>query len=154
MSRSQKIRIYNSKDFYAGLVFALFGIFALFLARGYRMGNAMVMGPGYFPTVLGGVLAFLGFVIAFRSKWLGGKAITPWVARPLILVLGSVMLFALLIQPLGLVLATLLLVVISCLGSREFRIFEVAILSLVLAALVVGVFVYGIGLPINLWPYR
>ena len=153
MSRSQEIRIYNNKDFYAGLIFALFGIFALFLARGYQMGNAMVMGPGYFPTVLGGGLAFLGFVIAFRSIWLGGKAITPWVARPLILVLGSVVLFALVIQPLGLVLATLLIILISSLGSREFRIIEVSIFSLVLAVLAAGVFVYGIGLPINLWPH-
>jgi hypothetical protein len=153
MPRSQKIRIYNSKDFYAGLIFALFGIFALFLARGYQMGNAMHMGPGYFPAVVGGVLAFLGLVIIFRSLWLGSKAITSWMARPLILVLGSVVLFALVIQPLGLVLATLLLIVISSLGSGEFRIIEVSIFSLVLAALAAGVFVYGIGLPINLWPH-
>ena len=117
------------------------------------MGSAMVMGPGYFPTVVGGVLVFLGLVIIFRSLWLRSEAINPWGVRPLILVLGSVVLFALVIQPLGLVLATLLLIVISSLGSMEFRIIEVSILSLVLAAFAAGVFVYGLGLPISLWPH-
>ncbi|MBI5967269.1 MAG: tripartite tricarboxylate transporter TctB family protein, partial [Deltaproteobacteria bacterium] len=64
-----RIKIRNPKDLYAGLVFIFFGVFALLMARSYPMGNAMRMGPGYFPSILGGSLALLGLVVAARSLW-------------------------------------------------------------------------------------
>lgn len=51
-----KFDLRGNKDFLAGLLFALIGGFAVALARGYPMGTTMRMGPGYFPTVLGGIL--------------------------------------------------------------------------------------------------
>ena len=42
--------IRHPKDFFAGLVFLGFGAGAIVIARGYPMGNAMRMGPGYFPA--------------------------------------------------------------------------------------------------------
>ena len=60
-----KVRIRDERDFYSGLIFILFGLATLFFARGYSLGSAVRMGPGYFPTTLGALLAGLGFVIAF-----------------------------------------------------------------------------------------
>lgn len=93
-----------------------------------------------------------GLISVARAIWLTRSALEPWGLRPLILVLGSVVTFASLINSLGLVVATLTLVVIGSLGGREFRLKEVAILYLLLAALAVGVFVYGLRLPFKVWP--
>ena len=147
-----KIGIRSRKDFGTGLIFVFFGAGAMVMSRHYPMGTVMRMGPGYFPCILGGLLALLGFVIALRALWVRGEAPTPLALRPVALVLGAVLAFALLVHSLGLVLAILALVVMSCPGGLEFRLREVAVLSLVLAALVLGLFVYGLGLPFKLWP--
>ncbi len=147
-----RIRIRNRKDFYAGLIFIFFGVSAMLVARGYPMGRAARMGPGYFPYLLGGTLALLGLVIAARALWISGEPIKPWALRPLLLVLGAVLAFAFLVQPLGLVLAILALVFISCLAGWEYCLHEAIVLSLVLTALTVVVFFYGLRLPFNVWP--
>jgi len=147
------IKIHSSKDFYAGLILLFFGLLALGISRGYPMGTAARMGPGFFPFVLGIVLALLGFIIAARSLWGNVEGIDPFVMRPLILILGAVISFAVLVQPFGLVFAILGLVVISSLAGAEYRPRNVVILYLVLAAIGVGVFVYGLGLPFKVWPF-
>lgn len=152
MSSTGGTRIRHSKDFYAGLIFIFFGGLAVLLARGLPMGTAMRMGPGYFPTSVGGTLALLGAVVAARALWWSSEAIKPWMLRPLLLVLGAVLVFAFLIDSLGLVPATLALILISSLGGGEFRLWEVVLLSLVLAVLAVSLFVYGLGLPLRVWP--
>jgi len=53
----------RTRDFWAGLMFALIGGSAMWIARGYPFGSARSMGPGYFPVVLGGLLVILGAVI-------------------------------------------------------------------------------------------
>jgi hypothetical protein len=147
-----KIRTRNSKDLYAGLIFFLFGISSVLISRNYPMGTAARMGAGYFPSILGGILAIIGVGIAMRGLWFKVEAVRPFALRPLFLVLGAVLAFALLLESLGLVAATLALIVISCLGGREFRLREVVVLFLLLTALAVGVFVYGLGIPFKVWP--
>jgi hypothetical protein len=147
------VRIRRRQDLWAGVFFVAVGVLAVLLARAYPIGTAMRMGPGYFPTVLGALVALLGIVIAIRGACLAGDELAPWGLRPLVLVLGGVLLFAALVRPLGLVVATLALVVTTSLGNREARLAEVAGLGLFLAALALGVFVYGLGLPFGVWPW-
>lgn len=146
------VKIRNRKNFYSGLLFIFFGVLCAGIAVTYPMGKSSRMGPGYFPSILGGILAILGFVVAVQALWIKGEEIKPYALRPLVLVLGAVVAFALLADPFGLLLATLTLVVISRLGGGEFRIREVAVIFLVLAALGVVLFVYGLGLPFKVWP--
>jgi putative tricarboxylic transport membrane protein len=115
------------------------------------MGTAFRMGPGYFPSVLGGVLTVLGVIVAARALWTAGGPVTLPRLRPLVLVLASVVAFAVLVQSAGLVVATVALVLVSALGGSEFRWGEVVVLAVVLAGLAIVVFVYGLGLPIPLW---
>jgi len=61
------MHIRNGRDFWAGLMFIGFGLGFMLVAQNYPMGSAVRMGPAYFPTVLGGLLAILGAVIVFRS---------------------------------------------------------------------------------------
>jgi len=147
------VRIRCRQDLWAGVFFVAVGALAVVLARAYPIGTAMRMGPGYFPTVLGALVALLGIGIAIRGACFAGAELWPWGLRPLVLVLGGVVLFAALVRPLGLVVATLALVVTGSLGNREARPAEVAALGLFLAALAVGVFVYGLGLPFPVWPW-
>ncbi len=145
-------KIFRAKDFYAGLIFIFFGVLALWEGRHYGMGTASRMGPGYLPNVLGAILILLGLIISGRSLWLGSETIKPGAFHPLVLVTLAALAFTFLIQPLGLVLATLALVGISSIGSGEFRLRETVLLYLVLAVLAAGLFVYLLKIPLRVWP--
>jgi hypothetical protein len=153
---NMRMKIRNSRDFYAGLMFFFFGLLFLLVARNYPMGRAGQMGPGYFPTLLGGCLAFIGFAISAGAFGSGDETVKPLALgslfRPLALVSVGVLAFAVMVRPLGLLLATLALVVVSSLGGSEFRTREVIGLFIVLAAISVTVFIYGFGLPLRVWP--
>lgn len=147
-----RLRIRNRQDLYSGLIFIFFGGFFTFVARNYPMGSAVRMGPGYFPTILGSLLIILGAIICARSAVLDGPKISPVGFRPLLLILSAVMIYGFLLDRLGLIIATVALIVVSALGGHEFRIKEVAVLTAFLVALAVGAFYYGLGLPFPLWP--
>lgn len=147
------MRIRGPKDFWSGLMFIGFGLFFLVWAQSnYQMGTAVRMGPAYFPTVLGGLLAALGLVILLGSFAYDGHRVPRFNLRPLLLVLLACLAYGYLMRPLGLVLATAALVVIAALGGHEFRWKEVAILYVVLIVFSVLVFVKGLTLPFPLWP--
>ncbi|HZE11886.1 MAG TPA: tripartite tricarboxylate transporter TctB family protein [Burkholderiales bacterium] len=61
------MKITNGKDFWAGLMFVAFGVAFMLVSRNYAMGTSVRMGPAYFPTMLGGLLAVLGGVVLFRA---------------------------------------------------------------------------------------
>jgi len=61
------MKITNGKDFWAGVMFVAFGLAFMWKAQDYAMGTSVRMGPAYFPTVLGGLLAVLGAAVLFRA---------------------------------------------------------------------------------------
>ena len=147
------MRIVRSpKDFLAGLLFIAVGVAAIALASGYTLGSAARMGPGYFPRILGLLMITLGAVLALRSLKLHGAPLPGWKWRPVIVVLGSVIVFGLIVTRVGLVLSTILLIAMASAASHEFRPKEAAISGLLLAALVVAVFVVGLKLQLPIWP--
>jgi len=143
-----KILIRDPKDFYAGLLFLFFGGVAAWVARDYPMGSALRMGPGYFPTVLSAILLALGIVTLLHGLDLREARRL----RPLVLILAAVGIFAVSIEPAGIIVATVLTVVIGAAASSESRPLEVIALLAVLLALAVGVFTYALGLPFKLMP--
>lgn len=140
------------KDFWAGLMFLAFGLGFVWAGQNYQMGTAVRMGPAYFPTMLGGLLAVLGLVVFVRSFIVSGDQLARFYLKPLILVLGGVIIFALLLRPMGLIAATFALILVSALGGYDFRWKEVLILFVCLAAFALLVFVKGLGLPFTLCP--
>jgi hypothetical protein len=146
------MKISAPKDFWAGLMFIGFGIGFALVAQNYQMGTAVRMGPAYFPTVLGALLAVLGIAILVKSLVITGPKVPAFAFRPLVLILLGIVLFGVFLKPLGLVLATAIVVGIGALGGHEFRWKEVAILYAVLAIFSVLVFVKGLGLPFPIWP--
>jgi Tripartite tricarboxylate transporter TctB family len=144
--------IRNPRDFYAGLLFVSFGVAALVLSGSYPLGSAARMGPGYFPRVLGTLVVGLGAVLCLRGFKSTAEVQSTWHWRPLIIVLASVGFFSLTAQWLGLALSGLALVLVSSAASREFRWKEALISGVVLGVSAVVVFVYGLGMPLPVWP--
>ncbi len=144
----------NPKDFWSGVMFTLIGLaFAIIVkAYEYPMGTPSRMGPGYFPFVLGSIMAVLGIVIVVQALLTSGGPVTKFAWRPLIWVLSAFVIFGLTAKLLGLVIAIVLLVMISSYGGHEHRWKEAIISSVILAASSVGVFVYGLKLPFPIWP--
>jgi hypothetical protein len=145
-------KIPRPKDFYAGLLFVAFGVFAIVLGWSYPMGTAARMGPGYFPRLLGILLIVLGAALSLTALRGQGPALPGWKWRPVSIVLLSVVAFGLVLTHAGLVLSTIGLIVAASTASREFRFRESLLSGVVLAALSVGVFVIGLKLQLPIWP--
>ncbi len=142
----------SPKDLVAGLLFIATGTAAIAIAANYTFGTAARMGPGYFPRLLGMLLILLGAILAARSLRLNGPPLPGWKWRPVLVTLGSVVMFGLIVNRAGLVVSTILLIVMASAASREFRPREAIISGIALAALAVGVFVIGLKLQIGIWP--
>jgi len=147
-----KFDLHDNKDFLAGLLFILIGASAVVFARDYPMGSAMRMGPGYFPTILGGILFLFGVYVMVRGIHSGAKVKGEWGWKPLALITLSIVLFGFLMDRLGMIPALAVMFFVSALAGREFRFKEVLILTVLMSAFAVGVFVYGLKLPFQLFP--
>jgi len=147
------MKIKSPKDFWAGLMFMGFGAFFLVWAViHYQMGTAVRMGPAYFPTMLGGLLAVLGLFVLLGSFAIEGPPVPEFAFRPLILISVGCVLYGYLMKPLGLVGATAALVYVSALGGHEFNWKEATVLYVILILFSYLVFVKGLTLPFPVWP--
>jgi putative tricarboxylic transport membrane protein len=140
------------KDFWSGVMFLAFATVALFTARGYSLGTAGHMGPGYFPMLLGGVLAAIALILILRSLVIEGESVSAIAVVPLAIIVVGVCLFGLLIEWLGLLVSLAAVTAVTALASRESKPVEIVALALVLAAFSLGVFVYALRLPLPVWP--
>jgi hypothetical protein len=146
------VRIRDPKDFWAGVLFILIGIAAITIGSRYNLGTAARMGPGYFPRILGILLIALGGILSLRALRAEGPPIPAWRWWPTVVVLGSVVLFGLIVTYAGLALSTVVLIVLASSASTELRWKESLVSGLFLAALAVGVFIIGLKLQLPIWP--
>jgi hypothetical protein len=147
------MKIRSQEDFWAGLMFIVFGILAVLVAREYPMGTAMRMGPGYFPTYLGAIMIVIGAIMTGRAYRVQGEGIGRWGWRPLLWLSAAFAAFGLLIEEGGFVFALLALIVASSLAGRDTRPFELVVLIAVLITGSVALFIYGLELPYRLFPW-
>lgn len=144
--------IRKPKDFYSGLLFLAFGLAALFLSKSYLIGTASRMGPGYFPRALGIVLICLGAILCLMGLCSSQEAKISWHWRPLLTILFSICVFSWLAEPLGVIIASILLVCISSTASKEFKWKEALVSGIILGVMSTAIFVYGLGIPLTVWP--
>lgn len=156
--------IKSQKDFVSGLMFAVVGLAFAFGSTSYNLGEGARMGPGYFPLMLGVLLAVLGSAIALKALVSGtpdGDKIGKWAWRPLSMVIAANLAFGVLLgglpsiglPPMGLVLAIYALTVIASLADRNsFRLKEALILGTVLAAGSYITFILALKLQMVVWP--
>ena len=155
--------IKSQADFYSGVMFtAVGGAFAIG-ATTYNIGDGARMGPGYFPLMLGILLAIMGIVIMFQAlvvETVDGDKIGKWAWRPLVFVLGANLAFGILLGGLpsiglpamGMILAIYALTIISSLAGTHFKLRDVLILSTILAAGSYVAFIWALKLQIQVWP--
>jgi hypothetical protein len=148
------MRIRNHRDLWAGVMFFVFGAGFALGSLNYQVGTAARMGPGYFPLMLGIILAALGliiFVSAFSPS--NDEAQISKVGWWEIgLILGAVALFALTLPYLGVIVAITALIIVSAVASHEFNKRDTLISIVVLLVLSYLVFVLGLELQFPLWP--
>ena len=66
----------SQQDFFAGLLFTVLGGGFAWGATTYQVGKAASMGPGYFPLLLGIILALMGMAIVAKSFMSGAPAVS------------------------------------------------------------------------------
>ena len=137
---------------WAGILLVVFGALALWLGPVDR-GTAAQMSAGYVPALLGYGLLIVGFLLIGQGlrTATGDDQLERASWRPF-LVLAAIVAFALLLERFGLVIATFALLVIGARASRDLTLRQFALLAVVLYALVFAIFVWGLGLPVHLWP--
>jgi hypothetical protein len=139
----------NNRDFWAGVMLIVTGAGSVIIARNYAFGTSLRMGPGYFPSVLGGGLVLFGLYLVVaglkrNEKMEGGNS---WSLRALIVLPLALVLFGLLMEHAGFIPALLVLIFGSAAASTEFKLVEVLLLAVGLTAFSVALFIYGLGLP-------
>jgi hypothetical protein len=136
-----------SKDLWGGVMLIAIGIAAAALARNYPLGTTLRMGPGYFPILLGGIVALFGLYLVIKAFREGEAIAGGWSLRALIGVPLSLVLFGVLMDRAGFVPALAVLIFGSAAAGTEFNLLEVALLTVVLTTFCVAVFIWGLGLP-------
>jgi hypothetical protein len=94
------MKIKSEKDFFCGLMFVVVGIAFAWASTNYKIGNGARMGPGYFPLLLGTLLALLGAVVIFKSLVVeteDGEKIGKWARKPLFFIITSNLIFGVLL---------------------------------------------------------
>jgi len=157
------VNIKSQKDFFSGLMFGVVGIAFAWGATNYTVGSAARMGPGYFPLLLGVILAIFGAIIMFYSlvvETTDGDKISGFVWRPIVYILGSNVAFGILLgglpklglPPIGLIAAIYALTLIASKAGTEFKLKDVLILATGLSVLSYLAFIKLLNLQMPVWP--
>jgi Tripartite tricarboxylate transporter TctB family len=157
------VSIKSQKDVAGGLLFTVTGVAFAWGASTYQVGTAARMGPGYFPLLLGVILAIMGAVITFQGFLKGGPDGDPigriaW--KPLGFILGANIAFGAMLAGLpsiglpsfGLIVGIYALTFLASLAGEEFKFKEVTVLATILAAGSYVVFIKVLGLQFPVWP--
>jgi hypothetical protein len=156
-------RIKSEKDFYSGLLFMAVGTAFAWGATNYKIGDAARMGPGYFPLMLGILLAIVGLLVTFLALTVeteDGDKIGGFAWKPLFFIILANLLFGVMLGGLpsiglpymGLVAAIYALTFVAAMAGEEFNFKEVLILATILAAMSYVAFIALLKLQFPAWP--
>ena len=147
----------NNRDFFAGLVYITTGAVGMIIALDYPFGSALRMGPGYFPTVLGGMMIAFGVAVLLMGVKNNEKIKGGWSIRALIVLPISAVIFGYIMEHVGFIPALALLIPIAAASGNEFRWKEIIPLTIGLIVISLAIFIWGLGLPYplikGLWGY-
>lgn len=157
------MKIKSQKDFFAGLMFMVVGIAFGWGATNYTIGEGARMGPGYFPLMLGILLAIIGAAVVFEALVVeteDGEKIGAFAWKPLVYIIGANIAFGICLggvapiglPSLGLIAGIYVLTFIASLAGDEFRYRETFILATVLAILSYLAFIKLLNLQFPVWP--
>jgi len=143
----------SPQDIAAGALFVTFGAAAFLVSRNWHVGTPAEMGSGFVPQLISGLLLAMGAGILLRGLLSPGERIAVGSLRPLAVVTAGVAAFAATLETLGLVPAVVLTVALSSLAGGRPRIVASILLAAALSLFCVAVFIWGLNLPIRVWPF-
>jgi hypothetical protein len=155
--------IKSQKDFYSGLMFLVIGLLFAYGATAYSMGNGARMGPGYFPRLLGFVLAAIGAFVLYGSmvkKTTDGEKIGAIAWKPLFFIIAANLLFGVLlgglpkfgIPAMGLIVAIFGVTFVAGMAGDKYSSKESLVLAIVLSIISYLAFVMLLKLQFPVWP--
>jgi len=142
----------KSQDFATGLLFVAVGIAALWIGADYPMGTPQRPGTGVLPAILAWFLIGTGALLWLKAVVTDSPNLTSWAWRPAIMITLAIVAFALLIDRLGLVVTMVVSMTLVALGTPETRWREYLPFAVIMLAIGVSVFIYGLGMPIPILP--
>jgi len=158
-----QFKVRGPRDFYGGLVLIALAIIAIWASGDLPGTHGFAFGPGTAPRLFAGLLAIVGALVALSGLLVDGPPVEPYAVRGPAWVLLAILAFAGMIRglnigpvtipPLGLVPSTFAAFMISIFGSTEMRWVESLIAAVAMTAFCVGLFVYLLQLPFQLWPW-
>lgn len=146
-----RLGVRENQDLWSGIMLIAIGVVAVVIARNYPFGTALRMGPGWFPTVLGSILAVFGLFFVARAFRSTEKIESGWSPRALIVIPVALVLFGILMVYAGFVPALMVLIFGSGFATGDFRPIEALLLTVGLTFGCVVVFIWGLGLPYPLF---
>lgn len=147
-------RIKGGQDMATGLLFAAIGGLGLWVGRDYPMGSPVRLGTGVFPAILSWCLVGTGAIIGIKALLRGGAPLTGWAWRPVLMIVLATVAFALLIDRVGLVLTMVVCMTLAAIGTHETRWKEFAWFTVLMVAIAIGLFIWGLGMPIKVLPWN
>jgi putative tricarboxylic transport membrane protein len=144
--------IRNPQDFWGGMALLLFALFTLWAGSDLPGLRGFAFGPGTAPRLFGVILAGVSVLIVANGLISHGPPLEKWGIRAPVLFLASVVFFGATVRPWGLVISSFFTLMIAAAASKEVRWVESLIWSAVLTAGCVALFIYGLNLPLQLWP--
>jgi len=145
------LRIKSPQDLGAGLVFILIGLAGLYFGSDLRFGTSARMGPGFFPYYVSWGIVAIGALVAGRSFAYKGPTIEAMKLRPILAVVGSMLVFGFAMDALGLVFSAVALTVVAALAQKKPNWRETALLAAGMTAFCVVVFVWALKQPLTLF---
>jgi hypothetical protein len=142
----------NFPDLAFGVLLIVVGAIAWMLIVDLPIGTATSMGPGFVPRGLAVMIATFGVVQCARALFATPVPFPATALRPVLLVGASVASFALLLRVAGLAATAVVVVIIAGYAASDVRLRENLVLAVGMAVFAVALFVFGLGLPIPVWP--
>ena len=141
-----------TRDFYGGIGLLLLALIALLASRDLPGIRGAAFGPGTAPRLFAVLLALLSLVVVIGSFVRKGPQVTPYKVRGVACVIGSILVFAASIRPLGLVIATFATTVTCAAAADDVRWRETVVWAVILSVFCSLLFPYALHLPFELWP--
>lgn len=140
------------RDFWGGIALIGLAIFALWASRDLPGMRGFAFGPGTAPRMFSIVLGLLGLVVSITGLTTKGPGIDRFYFRGPFFITLSVTLFAWMVRPLGLVIASFLSILAAAGATPDSRAVETLIWGAVLTGFCVLLFPIALNLPLQLWP--
>lgn len=146
------VPVRGPQDYYGGVALIALALFALYASSDLPGMRGFQFGPGTAPRLFGGLLLVLGFGITLTGMLLKGASLERYHLRGPFFVTVSILTFAAIIRPLGLVITAFAAFMIAALGSPEQRWVQTLIVGIAITAFCCFLFPYVLGLPFQMKP--